>query len=351
MTAACVIVISGYSGSGKTTLIEKALPALKKEGLSVGILKHAHHPLEFDIKGKDTDKFYKAGSDFVFAHDPEQGFARYKKQYGDLDQALEEFPRGLDLIIVEGHKNSTGLRVWLKTGQEERVRKKDIALVLDRSDPGCLKKFLAHIQTELSSAQMKREIAAGLLIGGKSRRMGRPKSLLKKGGKTLIERNYELLSEISDEALLLGTGLLPLSVEGVKRLPDVKGVPGPMAGMLSAFRWAPDRTWIISAVDMPLMRNEAWQWLIDQRKPGVWAVMPRLKGTRAVEPTGAVYEPMIFDYVESIAKSGVSSLHRISEHPKVISPVIPESLASAWGNINTPEEWTRVRASGGKTKP
>ncbi len=345
MTAACVIVLSGHSGSGKTTLIEKVLPALKKEGFSVGILKHAHHRLDFDVKGKDTDKFHKAGADFVFAHDSTQGFARYKKQYCDLGHALEEFPIGLDLIIIEGHKNSTGLRVWLKTRKEELVRKKDITLILDRSDPGCLRKFIEFIYRELDTAQLRRAIAAGLLIGGKSRRMGRAKSLLRMGGKTLIERNCELLSEMSDGVVLLGAGTVPLSMTGAKTLPDIHGISGPMAGMLSAFRWAPERTWIISAVDMPLMSKEAWQWLLKQRSPGVWAVMPRVRGKRTVEPTGAVYEPMIFSYIESIARKGILSVQDIAKHPKVFSPEIPEALAPAWQNINTPEEWQKTLSS------
>lgn len=343
MTTACIIGLSGYSGTGKTTLLEKALSVLKKEGLSVGILKHAHHRLDFDTKGKDTDRFFKAGADVVLAHDLKQGFARYRKNYDDIDQALKQFPRGLDLIIVEGHKNSHESRVCLKAKKEELPAKKDIALVLDKSDPDCLKKLLEYIHAELNSVHMKREIAAGLLIGGKSSRMGRPKSLLKKDGKTLVERNYALLSEIADEAVLLGAGLLPLTMTELKKLSDISGVHGPLAGMLSAFRWAPDRTWIISAVDMPLMRKEAWQWLLEQRKPGVWAVLPRVKGKRNVEPTGAVYEPMIFDYVESIAESGVSSLQKITEHPKVISPVIPDHLVAAWKNINTLKEWNDVR--------
>ena len=344
MTPACIIGISGYSGTGKTTLIEKALAELKKEGLSVGILKHTHHRLDFDIKGKDTDKFFKAGADVVFAHDLKQGFARYRKNHDDLDQALKQFPRELDLIIVEGHKHSYESRIWLRAQKQEQPGKKDISLVLDRGDSDTLKKFLEYIHCELDSVQMKRQIAAGLLIGGKSRRMGQPKALLKADGKTLVEKSFKTLKNITSKTLLLGSGQLPPSLKGESILPDVPDAAGPLAGMLSAFRWSPDSAWIISAVDMPLMSQEAWNWLLSHRRPGAWAVLPRLKGKRNVEPAGAVYEPMIFGYAESIAKSGLSSLHRISEHPKVISPVIPGSLAYAWENINTPEEWEKVLA-------
>src|SRR3990172_6415598 len=114
MTPACVIQIGGYSGSGKTALIRRALRELKGEGLYVGVLKHAHHRLELDREGKDTDMFYREGADFVFAHDAQQGFARYPFAGAGLRDALERIPRGLDLVLVEGHKHSDMPGIWLE---------------------------------------------------------------------------------------------------------------------------------------------------------------------------------------------------------------------------------------------
>jgi molybdopterin-guanine dinucleotide biosynthesis protein A len=112
--------------------------------------------------------------------------------------------------------------------------------------------------------------------------------------------------------------------------------------MLSAFRWAPESSWIISSVDMPLMNKEAWEWLLSQRKPGVWAVLPKIRGSRGLEATGAVYEPMIFKHVESLAARGKASLQEIAKHGKVITPVIPKSLSCAWTNVNTQSEWEKI---------
>src|SRR4030066_695572 len=92
MNAICIIGIAGYSGSGKTTLIRKILPELKKQGLSVGVLKHIHHKLNIDIRGKDTDHFYRAGADFVLAHDSQQGFARYRNSDMSLKALIGRFP-------------------------------------------------------------------------------------------------------------------------------------------------------------------------------------------------------------------------------------------------------------------
>src|SRR5574340_416615 len=115
MNSICIIGIAGYSGSGKTTLIRKILPELKKQGFSVGLLKHIHHRLDVDIRGKDTDHFYRAGADFVFAHDSQQCFARYRNPDKDISGLIKKFPSALDLVIVEGHKDIALPGIWLES--------------------------------------------------------------------------------------------------------------------------------------------------------------------------------------------------------------------------------------------
>ena len=57
-----VVGFSGYSGSGKTTLVEQLIPALKKRGLRVSVVKHAHHRFDIDHRGKDTFRHREAGA-------------------------------------------------------------------------------------------------------------------------------------------------------------------------------------------------------------------------------------------------------------------------------------------------
>ncbi len=347
MNSLCIIGISGFSGSGKTTLIKKILPELKKQGLFVGVLKHIHHKLNIDIRGKDTDQFYRAGADCVFAHDSRQGFARYRSADENLSDLVRKFPAALDLIIVEGHKDIDVPGIWLgaKAAGERTVSKiHNTKTVIFRDDPEYQQQVLMYIRHELNRHHSTRPINAGLLIGGKSSRMETPKSLLKIKGRTLVARSFDTLSAVTKNIVLLGSGQLPKSLLSADRLSDVPELKGPMAGMLSAFRWSPDSAWLISSVDMPLMRREAWQWLLAQRQPGAWAVLPKIRGSKGVETTGAVYEPMIFDHIESLAGNGNAKLQDIAAHPKVITPIIPDSLVKAWKNVNTPGEWKKVIA-------
>jgi molybdopterin-guanine dinucleotide biosynthesis protein A len=343
MTPACIIAVGGYSGSGKTTLIESALTELRKDGLYVGVLKQtSHHRLDLDREGKDTDRFFRAGAEIVQACDAHQGFARYPQKNADLHDALSRFPPGLDLILIEGFSGSSLPGVWIekgKRGKKESARMAPFRTVLYRDSAGYLEQFLAYINATLQMSHLKRPLRAGLLIGGKSRRMGRPKALLRVKGETLMEKSVGTLLAVAGGAVLLGSGEVPVSLETVSRIPDAPGVAGPMAGMLAAFRWDPHSAWIISAVDMPLMEKDAWRWLLDQRRPGAWAVLPRLHGRRTVETTGGCYEPMIFDHIESLASRGKVKLQEIARHPKVLAPRVPDAIAHAWKNVNTPEEW------------
>lgn len=344
MNSTCTIGVGGYSGSGKTTLIEKALPELKRRGLRIGVLKHVHHALRMDCRGKDTDRFYSSGADFVFAQGSTQGVATYRLQGHVPEDVLSQFPCGLDLIIIEGHKSSALMKVWLEQQKDrETASIKRAELVLYRDDPGYLNKFLDYIQAALEKSQVERDLKAGLLVGGKSLRMGTPKACLRLSGETLLERSFNALSRVASKTFLLGKSNPGGSLHVYDLLPDVTWAEGPMAGMLSAFRWAPDSAWIISAVDMPLMDERAWNWLLGQRRPGVWAVVPRIRKGSVTETAGACYEPMIFGYIESLAQKGISSLQAISDHPKVITPVVPESISDSWKNVNTPEEWKEVR--------
>jgi molybdopterin-guanine dinucleotide biosynthesis protein A len=345
MNPTCLIGITGYSGSGKTTLIRRILPELKKQGLSVGVLKHIHHKLELDVRGKDTDYFYRAGADFVFAYDAQQGFARYRNHDEPLSDLMGRLPAALDLIIIEGHKDIDVPGIWLEArtnGKKVNTIGYGNRRIVFRDEPRYHQKVLAYIREELEKFHSKRLLMAGLLIGGKSMRMGAPKTLLKLKGKTLAERSFDVLASVSRKTMLLGSGPLPDSLNTADRLPDFCGLEGPIAGFLSAFRWAPEVTWMLSSVDMPFMQKEAWEWLLSQRRPGVWAILPKIKGSRGVETTGAVYEPMIFEYIESLSSEGIATLQAVAEHPKVITPLIPKPIEYCWMNVNTPAEWARA---------
>lgn len=167
--------------------------------------------------------------------------------------------------------------------------------------------------------------------------MGQAKSLLRFGGTTFVERVTAVMRQRGERVVLLGDGPAPPMPPDVARLPDVPGLAGPLAGILAALRWMPHTCWLIAACDLPRLRVEALDWLLGQRRPERWAVLPRLVPQR-LEPLLAVYEPESRELLEQIAASGELSLRPLAGDARVHSPTPPETLRDCWTNVNTPDE-------------
>ena len=96
-----------WSGTGKTTLIEAVIGLATERGLRVGALKHDAHRFEIDRPGKDSHRFTAAGArTTVLVADDKLALVRQHDSAPPLDDLLAEFGTGLDLVLVEGWKNS-----------------------------------------------------------------------------------------------------------------------------------------------------------------------------------------------------------------------------------------------------
>lgn len=177
-----------------------------------------------------------------------------------------------------------------------------------------------------------------VLIGGKSSRMGQPKHLLAQDGLTWIERTVALLRPRVEQVVIAGAGALPASLSTVKQLDDIPDLGGPLAGILAAFRAFPQASWLVTACDLPFMQDEALQWLLDCRRPGVVAIMPDLAQDGRIEPLLAYYDRACRPLLEEMAANGKRRLNRLREVEGVITPQPPLSLHPSWRNINTPQD-------------
>jgi molybdopterin-guanine dinucleotide biosynthesis protein B len=109
-----VVGFAGYSGSGKTTLVEQLIPALKKRGLRVSVVKHAHHSFDIDQPGKDTFRHREAGAfEVVVASQNRLALMREFEKPSEMTvhQLIAELYDGVDWVLVEGFKNSDLLKI------------------------------------------------------------------------------------------------------------------------------------------------------------------------------------------------------------------------------------------------
>ena len=111
-----VFGFAGWSGSGKTTLIERLIPQLVSRGVTVSLVKHAHHEFDVDQPGKDSWRHRNAGCSEVLV----SSSARYAVMHelrGAPELSLPEAIARLvpcDLVLVEGYKAAPipKLEVW-----------------------------------------------------------------------------------------------------------------------------------------------------------------------------------------------------------------------------------------------
>ena len=112
-----VVCFAGFSGAGKTTLVERLIGLLRARGLRVSVIKHSHHGLEVDHRGKDTWRHREAGAYEVLAVSParlvlQRSFEQQRER--SVHEALAALDPGVDWVLVEGWRDSDlhKIEVW-----------------------------------------------------------------------------------------------------------------------------------------------------------------------------------------------------------------------------------------------
>lgn len=154
-----VVGFVGYSGSGKTTLVEKLIPALKRRGLRVSVVKHAHHNFDIDQPGKDTYRHRVAGAfEVVVASRNRLALMREFEQPAELKvhHLLAELYSAVDWVLVEGFRDSDLLKieVWrASTGQPTRYMDDDFIVAIATDSPGRLTEATLRPVLDINDAE------------------------------------------------------------------------------------------------------------------------------------------------------------------------------------------------------
>ena len=114
--------VVGWKNAGKTTLVERLVAEIAGRGFSVSTVKHTHHRMDVDQKGKDSWRHRQAGARQVILASSVR-WAIMTELRGVPEAPLKELLGHLspvDLVIVEGYKRDDHPKVeaWrAETGQ------------------------------------------------------------------------------------------------------------------------------------------------------------------------------------------------------------------------------------------
>ncbi len=203
--------------------------------------------------------------------------------------------------------------------------------------------FLPEWNLKTMSPDSRRDITGVILVGGKSRRMGKDKTFLPFSGKPLFERVLEMHRERFHRILLVGDRRERFAGYGMPVLEDI--FPGSaLGGLYTGLHLARTEYVFVSPCDLPFPNKDILELICSLRK-GFDAVVPATH--RGFEPLFALYAKECIEPMRRLLESGT---RRICDfYPQVrIRYVSSEELArldeegKSFLNVNTPEEFARL---------
>ncbi|WP_232375452.1 molybdenum cofactor guanylyltransferase [Mycolicibacterium baixiangningiae] len=180
-------------------------------------------------------------------------------------------------------------------------------------------------------------LAAVVLAGGASRRMGRDKATVVVDGSTLVERVVATVSERSSPVFVIAAPGQPLPELSAQVLRDeVRGV-GPLlatgrglrAAAQAGHRWA-----FVCAVDLPHLTMDFVDDLaVPAARLGVDVVLPWDGRDHYL---AAIYRTSLADHISTLVAAGERSMRALVDTVDTQRIVMPEQRALT--NANTPDD-------------
>ncbi|MES2462110.1 MAG: molybdenum cofactor guanylyltransferase [Armatimonadota bacterium] len=198
-------------------------------------------------------------------------------------------------------------------------------------------------------------IAAAILAGGQSRRMGVDKSSLpslEDAETTLLQRTVRLAARVFDPVFVVGRPQPENWPPGdcVTFLPDDERNLGPAGGLASLLRYLihEDDTARIPvallACDLPLLTLPALTWLKSTAEQNLRRHGLVVRNQTQIEPLFAVYTSEVLPVLEEQLANGKRSLQKLIEVREFTVVDAPPEIRSALVNVNTMEELAHVKS-------
>lgn len=191
-----------------------------------------------------------------------------------------------------------------------------------------------------------KEITGVILIGGKSRRMGKDKAFLEVDGKPIFERVLDLFRESFTKILLAGDRAERFTTYKLPVVTDI--YPGSsLGGLYTGLYHAKTDYIFVASCDLPFPNAGVIKYLCSL-KDGFDAVVTR--SASGYEPLFALYSKNCLEPIKNQLESGDYRASAFYPHIKALYVAYDELTSfdkdgTAFVNVNTPEEFANV---GGK---
>jgi molybdopterin-guanine dinucleotide biosynthesis protein A len=196
---------------------------------------------------------------------------------------------------------------------------------------------------------LRQEASAIILAGGRSRRMGRDKSLLPVGGEPMIQRIANQLRPVFDEVLIGSNDPDRYRFLGLAVVPDLQPDCGPLMGILSGVTRSSHELSFITGCDIPVMHADLILDMLKAAGDGYDVVLP--EGPNGdVEPLFAVYRKTVMEPARRLLARGVRRVADLFDHVRVRRVAMPDT--GWYRNVNTRADYraaVAAAASGGTT--
>jgi molybdenum cofactor guanylyltransferase len=184
-------------------------------------------------------------------------------------------------------------------------------------------------------------LATGVVLaGGASRRMGRDKSLLEVGGRTLLEHVAAQVSLAVDEVLVSANDPERYAFAGLRVVPDERPGEGPLMGIYSCLLAARHDRMLVAACDIPELPLSFLQSML-RLAARADIVAPRDAAGR-LHPVLAVYRRSIAPMARAVLARGERRVAALCSEAGLRTDYVSLPEGSWYRNLNTPADYERM---------
>ncbi len=202
---------------------------------------------------------------------------------------------------------------------------------------------------------MKHPCSGVILAGGLATRYGgENKAFLKVGGMQILDRLFDLFSELFDEIILVTNRPRDFLEWDALIVTDIFPVRSSLTGIHAGLFYASHPFAFFSACDTPFLKREIIETVLGEIEPGADLVLPRTSA--GFEPLCAAYSRRCLKPAEDHLRANQCKIHQALKDCRI--KTIPEDRLRAkdpglvsFFNVNTPQDLARAEQmlNAGKT--